>query len=155
MSLALLTSESQMVGSKRYSYIGCKTQIEQSSLSELQPPSLESLTFQLQHHERITSAPPKPIESSTAIRTLDDAHQAAFERATANVFATDIAELTFFQLVDGLPLWQVACDQSKHWSYRDAETNNHGEQCRGAMEKYQALRDAFDLLGMDIRAEVS
>lgn len=116
--------------------------------------SLESPTFRWKHDKWITTPPPKIIEKRTAAQTLDDAHQVAFNRAITNVLATDLAELTFAQLVDGLPLLEVAGDQLKHRHTEGEPVFKHTELCPGAIEKTRALRRAFDPLTMEIRAQV-
>lgn len=117
--------------------------------------SLESPTFRWKRDVWVTTPPPKTIEKSTIAQALDDAHQVAFVRAITNVLATDIAELTLAQLVDGLPLWDVAIDSSCYTYMIDEPVFNHKELCPGVMEKLQALRHLFDPLSMEIRTEVN
>jgi hypothetical protein len=72
-----------------------------------------------------------------------------------NVLATDLAELTFAQLVDGLPLWKVAIDMSRHSHTNEEPVCKHNELCPGAMDQARALRQTFDPLKMEIRSDVS
>ena len=59
----------------------------------------------------------------------------------ANILATDLAELTFAQLIDGLPLWDVPIDQSKSTHSPEEPVFNHRKLCGGVMEKMRALRE--------------
>ncbi|KUI53160.1 hypothetical protein VP1G_00814 [Cytospora mali] len=106
--------------------------------------SLESPTFRWKHDEWITTTPPKTVEKGTAGETLDNAHQVAFKRAITNVLATDVAELTFAQLVDGMPLIDIG------------GSNPSSTIESFALEPWKrprALHKAFDPLAMRIRAE--
>lgn len=71
-----------------------------------------------------------------------------------NVLATDLAELAFAQLFDGLPLWEVAIDMSRHIHTREEPVCKHRELCPGAMDQARALRQTFDPLIMEIRSDV-
>lgn len=117
--------------------------------------SLESPTFRWKHDLWVTTPRPDSIDKSTVADVLDDRHQAVFQRAMTNVLATDLAELTFAQLVDGLPLWEVAIDMSRHSHTDEEPVCNHTELCPGAMEKARALRQTFNPLIMEIRSDVS
>ncbi|KAL1869603.1 hypothetical protein Daus18300_005457 [Diaporthe australafricana] len=115
--------------------------------------SLESPTFRWKRDPWVTTPRPSTIEKSTVAQALDDAHQAVFKRAMTNVLATDLAELTFAQLVDGLPLWGVAIDQSKHRHTREEPTFSHRELCPGVMEKTRSFRQVLDPLLMELRTD--
>jgi hypothetical protein len=47
-----------------------------------------------------------------SIESLDGQHRDIFTRAVTNVLSTDIAVLTYAQIIDGLPLTDVAQDTS-------------------------------------------
>lgn len=117
--------------------------------------SLESSTFRWKHDLWVTTPRPDSIDNSTVADVLDDRHQAVFQRAMTNVLATDLAELTFAQLVDGLPLWEVAINMSRHSHTNEEPVCKHTELCPGAMDQARALRQTFDPLIMEIRSDVS
>ncbi|KAJ0117023.1 hypothetical protein J7T55_003439 [Diaporthe amygdali] len=115
--------------------------------------SLESPTFHWKRDEWVTTPPPKSIEKSVVATSLDGAHQVVFKRAMTNILATELAELTFAQLIDGLPLWDVAMDQSRKTHTKEEPVYNHKQLCDGAMEKMLELREQFDPLAMEVRAD--
>lgn len=117
--------------------------------------SLESPTFRWKHDLWVTTPRPDSIDKSTVADVLDDRHQAVFQRAMTNVLATDLAELTFAQLVDGLPLLEFAIDMSRHSHTREEPVCKHTELCPGAMDQARALRQIFNPLTMEIRSDVS
>lgn len=49
-------------------------------------------------------SPPETLETSRAEHAVDEVPLVAFSRAVTNVLSTELAESTFAQLVDGLPL---------------------------------------------------
>lgn len=55
-----------------------------------------------------TVPPPPSIDAAQVDHVLDGLHQIAFEQAIRNVLETEIAETTFAQIIDGLPLKDVA-----------------------------------------------
>lgn len=56
----------------------------------------------------ITTPPPGVIERTKANVILDYAHLTTLNTAFCNILASDIAEITFAQILDGLPLKDVA-----------------------------------------------
>lgn len=85
---------------------------------------------------------------------LDKAHLAAFERAVTNVLSTDIAQSTFAQLVDGLPLWDVVYILESYGISREEPVYKHRKLCPGALENTRAFRSAFEPRVMEIRTDV-
>lgn len=51
--------------------------------------------------------PPDFIGESQVGTALDKDHFAVFEQAIGNILASEIAQLTFTQLIDGCPLFDV------------------------------------------------
>lgn len=103
----------------------------------------------------VTTPPPDVIERMRADQCLDDAHQATFEAAVSNVLSTDIAEVTFAQILDGIPLKEVAFGNRGHGSTIYDRVFNHETLCPGAMERATKFRASFDPRKMDLEAEVS
>ncbi|ROW08493.1 hypothetical protein VMCG_03258 [Cytospora schulzeri] len=86
----------------------------------------------------VTSPAPAYTERAPVSHVLDAAHQSIFQRAVQNVLSTAIAETTFAQIVDGLPLRSVAINTTGmafHSSIYD-----HEHLYPGALEKrYQNI----------------
>ncbi|KAL1867514.1 hypothetical protein Daus18300_006358 [Diaporthe australafricana] len=98
--------------------------------------------------------PPKKLDTSRAEQVLDDDHLAAYVRAITNVLSTELAESTFAQLVDGLPLWDVVCALHHYGLEEDEPVFKHRELCPGVLEKTRAYRAAFAPETLDIRTNV-
>jgi hypothetical protein len=102
-----------------------------------------------------TVPPPEKLETSTAEQALDEDHLAAYLRAITNVLSTDLAEATFAQLVDGLPLYDVVSKLAHYELERDEPAYKHRTLCPGVLEKTRAFRAAFEPERLDIRADVN
>ncbi|KPM43020.1 hypothetical protein AK830_g3543 [Neonectria ditissima] len=86
---------------------------------------------------------PRPEQQS--IQNLQIKHREIFTRAVSNVLSSPIAEVTFAQIVDGLPLSDVALD-----TYAGTVCPGHPlldervELSPGVLEKARQLRSTFD-----------
>lgn len=102
-----------------------------------------------------TVAPPARLETCCVSEVLDVNHQKIFATAMSNLLSTEIAEQTLAQILDGLPLRDVA------WSLRAFDYNrshpvfSHVELCPGVLEMTRMLRDALDPSAMVLRTDVS
>ncbi|KAH6842445.1 hypothetical protein B0I37DRAFT_314033 [Chaetomium sp. MPI-CAGE-AT-0009] len=82
-------------------------------------------------------------------------HHDVFQRALQNVLSTEIARMTYAQIIDGFPIASVAKD--KRWYDIDYEhplfKSNHDKLCPGAWEKMEEFHASFDIdvLSMDER----
>lgn len=103
----------------------------------------------------VTVPPPEVIHKSRADQVLDDSHQRAFERVMKNILSAPIAEETFAQIVDGLPLRSVAIGMQNHRVSRGDPVENHEEMCPGAIEKTREFRKGFDAMRLEIVSAVS
>ncbi|KAM5346982.1 hypothetical protein ACJ41O_009987 [Fusarium nematophilum] len=93
---------------------------------------------------------PKPTQGADlpriSVDVLDGDHRELFTRAISRVLATDIAEVSYAQILDGLPLRGVICDTAdglppdSHPIY-----HVHEELCPSAIKKTREFRDSFDL----------
>lgn len=101
-----------------------------------------------------TLPPPDKIDKSTPDQVLDHLHQQKFRRAVLNVLSTSIAEQTLAQIVDGLPLKDVALDKRFHRHYVEEPVFDHTELCPGVLEKTITIREAFEPLTLDIPSRV-
>lgn len=101
----------------------------------------------------VPNPPPARVEKAPVRHILDAAHQAAFQRAVQNVLSTNIAETTFAQIADGLPLLSVALN-SPFGHHLHASIVNHEELYPGALEKVTSFRNEFDCLDMELQVRV-
>ncbi|KAK3292398.1 uncharacterized protein B0H64DRAFT_329123 [Chaetomium fimeti] len=89
------------------------------------------------------------------VSNLPQRHRDVFERALRRVLSTDLAQVTYAQIIDGFPVVNVAEDMRgwgidpDHPVFRD----NHDKLCPGAWERLTEFRDSFDIdvLSMDER----
>lgn len=102
--------------------------------------------------EYTTIPPPSFIERSRVDEVLDQPHQTQFRRAIRNVLHSKAAEMTFAQLVDGLPLKKVA--HSTRGVRFHKVVNEHETLCPGALERARKLRDDLDPARLDLPIEV-
>lgn len=90
-----------------------------------------------------------------SIAVLDATHKDVLIRAICRILSTELAELTFAQIVDGLPLENVMREgepgrlPSEHpfWG-------SHHHLCPGVLEKIKEFRANFDATMLDFTAEV-
>ncbi|KPM41335.1 hypothetical protein AK830_g5240 [Neonectria ditissima] len=78
---------------------------------------------------------------------LGGPHLDIFNRALWNVTSTEIAEITYAQIVDGLPLADVVQDSGNAQvplPYEHPIYDAHTELCPGALEKTREFRVSFD-----------
>jgi hypothetical protein len=90
-----------------------------------------------------------------SIATLGDGHRDAFIRALTNVLSSQIAEITYGQIVDGLPLSSVARDvYSENLCSGHPLLDEHKELCPGVLNHLRRLGDGFDAGTLKIKSEV-
>ncbi|PNP75267.1 hypothetical protein FNYG_11410 [Fusarium nygamai] len=81
------------------------------------------------------------------LHTLDQAHQDTVKTAIARILDTDIAEITYAQIIDGLPLGEVAFESRGGIPHPDHPINHcHDELCAGILDKAREFRSRFDPL---------
>lgn len=95
---------------------------------------------------------PAHIERALASDSLDAAHQSAFKRAVQNILHTDIAEITFAQIIEGLPLADVALN-TRGPTFHEAIIN-HKSLDPETLRKAKNLRYEFDPLDLELQGEV-
>ena len=78
----------------------------------------------------------------TAVQ-LDTDHRDAFSRAIKTILGSDLAEITMAQLVDGLPLADIAWEARGNFLCRAHPLADHEQLCKDALEKVRSLRDDF------------
>ncbi|KAH8777578.1 hypothetical protein F5883DRAFT_409655, partial [Diaporthe sp. PMI_573] len=77
-----------------------------------------------------------------SLEHLDAEHLQPFHQPLSNTLSTPIAESTFAQLVDGMPLSAVY--KRTHWYSENFAVETHEELCAGSLEKAVAFRTNFD-----------
>lgn len=95
-----------------------------------------------------TVPPPPSIDAAQVDHVLDGLHRIAFERAIRNMLDTEIAETTFAQIIDGLPLKNVAhATAGLSW---ELTLNNHEDLCPGSLGTLAVFRKGFEPLKMSL-----
>lgn len=103
----------------------------------------------------VTVRPPEFIHKSRVDQVLDDAHQRALDSAVMSIVSTPIAEETFAQIVDGLPLRSMALGTQNHRVVRGDPIDNHPEMCPGALEKAREFQKRLYTRGLEVASAVS
>lgn len=95
--------------------------------------------------------PVKTVKSSIEM-ALGSLHRDNFSRAVSNVVSTEIAKMTYAQIIVGLPLASVTQDTEDVGLPRGHPLlETHKELCPGVLEKTQEFRAQFNpgLLQLD------
>lgn len=79
--------------------------------------------------------------SRVSLAQTDAEHHAIFVRAITNVLSTRLSLETYAQIIDGLPIADVAWDRRSPGIFGNHPIDDHEELCPGAMEKACELRD--------------
>lgn len=91
-----------------------------------------------------------------SIDSLDGDHAELFRRAITRVLSTEIAETTYAQIIDGLPLSDVVKDTESGGPPDGHPINNsHRELCPGVLEKAREFREEFDPQILEFDSRVS
>ncbi len=82
---------------------------------------------------------------------LDGEHRRLLVRAITRVLCTEPAELTYAQIIDGLPIGDVAFDVTTRPYAGHPINDAHEELCPGMLDKAREFRDGFspDILTFD------
>lgn len=88
----------------------------------------------------------EPVEraKSSIEMAVGAPHRDIFARAVSNVLSTDIAKITYAQIIDGLPLASVAQDTGYELPNGHPLHNGHKDLCPGVLEKTEEFRARFD-----------
>jgi hypothetical protein len=91
-------------------------------------------------------------ESPLSVNILDGDHHTILTGAINRILLTDIAEMTYAQILDGLPLASVADDSAQGTPPKNHPIRaHHKELCAGVLEKIREFRKGFnpDILEFD------
>ncbi len=99
------------------------------------------------------SASPGPPEQP--VSTLRTPHREVLARAVANILSSSAAKQTYAQIVDGLPLADVAWDRHAGClCLHHPLLNEHKELCSSVAEETEGLLSSFDLGSLLMPSEV-
>lgn len=83
--------------------------------------------------------------NKSSINVLDGEYHELVTRASCNILSTEIAQTTFAQIVDGLPLPSVLEDTHAGLDLElDHPLFTHESLCSGALERSREILRAFD-----------
>ncbi len=102
-----------------------------------------------------TTEQPRCVEKVAAELALDEGHLRVFSTALTNVLGTKIAETTFAQIVDGLPLADVAFSIRGHRDTIYDAVFKHRHLCPGVIARTRAFRDTLDPARLEVEVNVS
>ncbi|KAN0106808.1 hypothetical protein V8E51_009684 [Hyaloscypha variabilis] len=78
--------------------------------------------------------------SKITLSNLSTEHLQAFENVLSSIFSTDLAQLTYSQIIDGLPVRDVW----NAYACRRKDIEVHLEPCSESIEVWKAFRDSFE-----------
>ncbi len=79
------------------------------------------------------------------VSTLGDPHREIFVRAVTNILSSSIAKKTYAQIIDGLPLADVAWNRyGGCLCYHHPLLEEHKELCPGVTEETERMLSSFD-----------
>lgn len=88
-----------------------------------------------------------------SLEYLDAEHLQPFRQALSNTLSTPVAESTYAQIIDGMPLSDVYEDN--HWYLKDFPVEIHNVLCPGSFQKAISFRSNFDFTLLQFEAKVS
>ncbi|KAG4253671.1 hypothetical protein FPRO06_10584 [Fusarium proliferatum] len=100
------------------------------------------------------SSPSSPASQGSAILdVLGHEHRNMLERAVRNVLGTEVAELVYAQILDGLPIEKSLRDSSDYVRDHPVHSLQHAEICPGYIDKAREFMKQFDLsqLQLDLK----
>lgn len=89
------------------------------------------------------------------LEVLDDDHRNILDRAIGNILSTEVAELTYAQILDGLPTERSLWDTFDYVQDHLVKNIGHNEICPGFVEKARNLRTKFELNRLDFALKVT
>lgn len=99
----------------------------------------------MEHPKATTETGEGSTINKLSIDILDQEHRQAVSTAISNILASDIAEITYAQIVDGLPLASVVLESNGHPIIdRRHPIFQHKELCAGVAAKTREFRESFN-----------
>lgn len=92
-----------------------------------------------------------------SITDLDGEHRQLLVRAITRVLSTPLAEITYAQIIDGLPIADVAYESRDQPYDGHPMEHAHEELCPGMLDKAREFRDDFrpEVLKFDSKVRIS
>ncbi|KAH7469819.1 hypothetical protein FOMA001_g14300 [Fusarium oxysporum f. sp. matthiolae] len=105
----------------------------------MDPDQLEAHKKKLRDIARTAYDNRVPFNSITS-----ESHRQILDRAIRNVLSTELAQFTYAQIIDGLPIADVAWDRRLHSIMGEHIIDDHETLCPGALEKAQEYYQEWD-----------
>ncbi|KAF5581999.1 hypothetical protein FPCIR_9857 [Fusarium pseudocircinatum] len=93
----------------------------------------------------MTSRPSPASQGTATLNVLGNEHRNMLERAVRNVLRTEVAELVYAQILDGLPTEKSLRDSSDFVKDHPVHSLHHADICPGYVDKAREFRNQFDL----------
>lgn len=104
----------------------------------------------------ITPPPPDPSDIEVPDQdALDNEHKETFRQALRRLLSTPVAELTYAQILDGLPTEQSFRDSYVWMPCHPVYELEHTELCEGFLDKARDFRAKFDPFDLRFKQSVS
>jgi hypothetical protein len=116
----------------------------------MDPDQLEAHKEKLRDIARTAYDNRVPFKSITSER-----HRQILDRAIRNVLSTELAQFTYAQIIDGLPIADVAWDRRLPGIMGEHIINDHEILCPGALEKAHEYYKVWDPSSLKLDPEVS
>jgi hypothetical protein len=116
----------------------------------MDPDQLEAHKKKLRDIARTAYDNRVPFNSITS-----ESHRQILDRAIRNVLSTELAQFTYAQIIDGLPIADVAWDRRLHSIMGEHIIDDHETLCPGALEKAQEYYQEWDPSSLKFDPEVS
>lgn len=101
------------------------------------------------------SSPSSPASQGSAILdVLGNEHRNMLESAVRNVLSTEVAELVYAQILDGLPTEKSLRDGSDYVKDHPVHNLHHAEICPGYIDKAREFMNQFDLSQLQLDFKV-
>ncbi|KAH7486446.1 hypothetical protein FOMA001_g5154 [Fusarium oxysporum f. sp. matthiolae] len=99
----------------------------------------------------MASRPSPTSERPIYLDVLDNEHRKVLERAVRNLLSTEVAEVIYAQILDGLPTEKSLRDISDYVKDHPVHSIQHTEICPGYVEKARDFSNQFDLSQLQIK----
>lgn len=86
---------------------------------------------------------PATMQAQLSFTDLDGEHRQLLERAISRILFTELAEVTYAQIIDGLPIADVAYDSRGPPHGGHPIDGGHEELCPGMLDKARQFRADF------------
>lgn len=88
-----------------------------------------------------------------SLNMLDEDHRQSLERAPLRILDTSLAEDTYAEILDGMPMAETYRDF--FYSWKTHPSVKHADLCPGSREKARKFRTAFDITTLQFPLFVS